>query len=122
MEFEVSIQEERGILSGKIEGDLTRELAAKYFAQVGELATKKGLTRVLTDVRSARLRVDELDMKSLSKELSSLGLPPAYKRAIVLSEDVKAYKTWENYCFSNGYQRLKLFFDQEKAVDWLSEN
>ena len=122
MEFEVSIQEERGILSGKIEGDLTKELAAKYFAQVGELATKKGLTRVLTDVRSARLRVDELDMKSLSKELSSLGLPPAYKRAIVLSEDVKAYKTWENYCFRNGHQRLKLFLDQEKAVDWLSEN
>ena len=122
MEFEVSIQEERGILSGKIEGDLTGELAKEYFAQVGELASEKGLTRVLTDVRSARLLANELEMESLSSELSSLGLPPAYKRAIVLSEDVKAYKTWENYCFRNGYQRLKLFFDQEKAVDWLSEN
>ena len=122
MEFEVSIQEERGILSGKIEGDLTGALAKKYFTQVGELASEKGLTRVLTDVRSARLLANELEMESLSSELSSLGLPPAYKRAIVLSEDVKAYKTWENYCFRNGYQRLKLFFDQDKAVDWLSEN
>jgi len=122
MEYKVSIQEGGGIVSGKIEGDLTKELAAEYFTQVGELAAKKGVTRVLTDVRSARLLASEDDMETLSSELSSLGLPPAFKRAIVLSEDVKGYKTWENYCFSNGHQRLKLFFDQEKAVDWLSQN
>lgn len=122
MDFKVSYQVGEGIVSGKIEGDLTKELAAKYFTQVGELASERGYSRVLTDVRSARLVASEVDMESLSKELSSLGLAPAYKRAIVLTEDVKAYKTWENYCFRNGFQRLKLFFDQDKAVDWLSEN
>ena len=122
MDFKVSYQIGEGIVSGKIEGNLTKELAAKYFIQVGELASERGYSRVLTDVRGARLVASEVDMDSLSKELSSLGLAPAFKRAIVLTEDVKAYKTWENYCFRNGFQRLKLFFDHDKAVDWLSEN
>ena len=122
IDFKVSYQVEGGIVSGKIEGGLTKELAAKYFTQVGALASERGYSRVLTDVRAARLLANVVDMESLSKDLSSLGLAPAFKRAIVLSEDVKAYKTWENYCFRNGYQQIKLFFDHEKAVDWLSEN
>ena len=122
MDFRLSYQEEERIIAGRIVGVLTKDLAAQYFAQVGELASKRGCSRVLTDVRAARLEASELDMETLSKDLTNMGLTPTYKRAIVLNEDVKKYKTWENYCFRNGHQRIKLFFDQDKAVDWLSEN
>ena len=122
MDFSVSYQEGWDVVSGKIEGNLTRDLAAQYFTQAGEIASTRGCSKILTDVRNARLVADEPDMVSLSKELTQLGLKPAIKRAIVLAEDVKGYKVWENHCFRNGHLRLKLFFDQEQALDWLSEN
>ena len=122
MDFSVSYQEGREVVSGKIEGDLTKELATQYFTEVSEVASTRGCVGILTDVRNAKLVADEPDMASLSQELTSIGLRPTIKRAIVLTDDVKGYKVWENYCFRNGHLRLKLFFDRDKALDWLSEN
>ncbi len=122
MEFSVSYEEGLDVVSGKIEGDLTVEIAAEYFAKVGEVASQRGCERVLTDVRSAKLMASEEGMLALSRELESIGMDTKFRRAIVLNDDVKGYKVWENYCFRQGYTRIKLFYDQLKALDWLGSN
>ncbi len=117
----VEFEEGLNIVSGRISGDLTREVAKNYLAKVGELAAQRRCERVLTDVRNASLTATEEDMQCLSKELAQIGLSSSYRRAIVLSEDVSGYKSWENHCLTVGHKNLKLFVDCDLAKEWLSE-
>lgn len=119
MEFSVSYEEGLGVVSGRIEGDLTVENAAEYFARVGEVAGKKGCLKVLTDVRRARLDASEGEMLELAEALNTMGVEAKLWRAIVVDDDVKGYKVWDNCCFRQGHHQVKLFLDLRKAIDWL---
>lgn len=121
MNIEVEFEERSNIVSGRISGELTREIAKSYFTTIGEVAAEKGCERVLTDVREASLRVTEEDMQSLSQELAQIGMSSSYRRAIVLRDDVSTYKVWENHCFTAGHKNLRLFVDSDVAREWLSE-
>lgn len=119
--IEVEVIEKFNMVSGRIEGDLTKEIAKRYFEEVGKIASQNGLKRVLTDLREANLKADELDMRDLSQELTQLGLVSDHKRALVVREDVSGYKQWENYCLSAGYKKIRLFVDDDTAIEWLAE-
>lgn len=123
-QMEVSVEFEEGlkIVSGTISGDLTKEIAADYFTQVGRVVSERNCHRVLTDVRQAYLRATEEDMRSLSQELAQIGLKSSCKRAIVLKDDVSGYKRWENHCFTAGYKNVRLFVDCDLAKEWLTEH
>ena len=115
------MKEENAILCGKIEGDLTKNIAREYFKEVTALAKGIELKGLLTDVRSANLMACEEDMETLSQELSQLGLDDKMRRALVVREDVRDYKVWENHNFRAGYFWLRLFLDCERAEEWLVE-
>ena len=119
--IKVEVIDGLNIVSGKIEGDLTKEIAKRYFEEVGKVASQNGLNRVYTDLREASLKADEQDMSELSQELARLGMACFYKRALIVKEDVKGYKRWENHCLSAGYKHLRLFVDDEAAMKWLAE-
>ncbi|MFY0592497.1 hypothetical protein [Roseivirga sp.] len=122
MNIEVDFLERSNIVSGRISGELTKEIAKHYFTEVGEIAAENGCERVLTDVRDADINVTDHDMRVLSKELVQIGLSSSYRRAIVLKDDVSVYKEWGNHCFSAGHKNLRLFVDCEVAKEWLSEH
>jgi len=119
--IKVGVVDKLQIVSGKIEGDLTLELAKAYFEEVGMVANQHGLKKVLTDLRSACLKADEQDMSLLARELTQLGVASSYRGAVVMKEDVRGYKQWENHCLSAGYREMRLFVDDETAMKWLSE-
>lgn len=119
MKFNVRFEEGLGIISGAITGDLTRQIAADYFAEVGKVTVASKCMRVLTDLRNAQLKANDLDMADLSKQLRFIGIGQAVRRALLISDDVRGYKAWENYCFREGYLQIRLFVESEKAIDWL---
>ena len=119
--IKVEVVDSLKLVSGKIEGDLTKEIAKRYFEQVGKIANQNGLNRVITDLREASLKADEIDMSELSQELAQLGVSSFYKRAVVVREDVKGYKQWENHNLSAGHRDMRLFVDHETAMEWLAE-
>lgn len=119
--IKVEVVDRLKIVSGKIEGNLTLELAKAYFREVGLKANQHGLKKVLTDLRTASLQVDEKDMTFLARELTQLGVASSYRGAVVMKEDVRGYKQWENHCLSAGYREMRLFVDDETAMKWLSE-
>lgn len=119
--IKVEVVEGLNLVSGKVKGDLTKEIAKRYFEEVGKIANQNGLKRVLTDLREANLKADEQDMQCLSQELAQLGVACSYKRAVVVREDVRGYKQWENHCLSAGFREMRLFVDDELAVEWLAE-
>ncbi len=122
--MEISVVNEGGldIVSGRIEGDLTKQIAVDYFAQVSKVAQERDIKRVLTDVRRAKLMAGDEDMKCLSLELPEIGMEQSCRRAILIKNDIKGYKTWENYCFRHGFHKVKIFLDEDLAVHWLSQN
>ncbi len=122
MEILVVNEEGLDIVSGMIDGDLTKQIAADYFAEVSKIAQAHDIKRVLTDVRRAKLLAGDEEMKSLSLELPGIGIDQSCRRAILISNDIEGYKTWENYCFKHGFHKVKIFLDQEVAIDWLSQN
>lgn len=119
--IKVEVVDNLNIVSGKIEGDVTLESAKAYFEEVGKIADQQGLKKILTDLREARLKADENDMSLLSQELAQLGVACSCRRALVVKEDVKGYKHWENHCLSAGFRELKLFVDDDAALRWLTE-
>lgn len=119
--IKVEVVDEFNMVSGRIEGDLTKEIAKRYFEEVGKVANQHGLKRVLTDLREANLKADELDMRELSQKLTQFGLVSDHKRALVVREDVSGYKQWENYCLSAGHKKIRLFVDDDAAMEWLAE-
>ena len=119
--FKIDVVDNLSLVSGKVDGDLTKEIAKRYFEEVGKVANQYGLKRVLTDLREANLKANEQDMLELSQELAQLGVACSYKRAVVVKEDVRGYKHWENHCLSAGFKEMRLFVDDEIAVEWLAE-
>lgn len=117
----VEVVDRLNLISGKLEGDITKEVAKRYFQEVGKVADQKGLNRVITDLREANLKADERDMRDLSKELAQLGLACTFRRAMVVKNDVNDYKLWENHCLSAGHKDLRLFSDKDAALEWLAE-
>jgi hypothetical protein len=117
--LKVGYEENLDQISGKIEGELTHEVAKNYFKEVAEIVKATNCSKILTDVRLAKLSALESEMESLSSELTSIGIVLASRRAILVSEDIKQYKTWENYCFRNGHKSIRLFMDEQAAQDWL---
>lgn len=117
----VEVVDRLKLISGKIEGDVTKEVATRYFQEVGKVADQKGLNRVITDLREANLRLDERDMSDLSQELTQLGMACTVRRAMVVKNDVNDYKLWENHCLSAGHRDLRLFSDKDAALEWLAE-
>lgn len=117
--LKVGYEKNQDQICGRIEGDLTHEVAKQYFSEVSAVAKETKCAKILTDVRLARLSATESEMESLSSELPAMGIALDSRRAILVTEDIKQYKTWENYCFRNGFKGIRLFMDAEAAHDWL---
>jgi hypothetical protein len=115
----VGYEKSLGQISGRIDGELNEEVARHYFTQVAEVIKATQCHRVLTDVRFAKLNAREGEMETLSAELITMGIVVGSRRAILVNEDIKQYKTWENYCFRNGYKNIRLFIDEQAANEWL---
>jgi hypothetical protein len=115
----VGYEKDLGQICGRIDGELNQEVARHYFKQVAEVIKATNCNRVLTDVRLAKLNALEGEMEDLSAELVLMGITVDSRRAILLNDDIKQYKTWENYCFRNGYKSIRLFMDEKAANAWL---
>ncbi|WP_422354352.1 hypothetical protein [Roseivirga pacifica] len=122
MDFHVEVLSEVGVISGKVEGDLTLVVAREYLKQVNRAIRDSGVERIVSDLRSSSVKINKVELESLSKELVQLGTKKVCRRAIVLSGDVNVYKQWENLNLREGFHYLKLFVDKDQAMEWLVEH
>ena len=117
----VGYEDQKDHVLGRIEGALTKDVASNYFTKLVSVTSEKNCVKVLTDVRKAKLMADEKDMEELAKDLEpKIGVPVHLKRALLVEDDVKAYKTWENFCFKSGHKNMRIFSNEEAATEWLN--
>ena len=53
MDFHVEVLSEVGVISGKVEGDLTLVVAREYLKQVNRAMRDSGVERIVSDLRSS---------------------------------------------------------------------
>ena len=113
--------EDKGIVFGKIEDAITLELAIAYLSEASELAAANGAKKILTDTRTSNVDINDEGIEILSRSLEELGVTPDLKRAVLIRDDVKFFKLWENLNLKEGRAQLKLFIEEDLAFDWLSK-
>lgn len=107
------------VIMGKVKGELTIEVAKNYLGDIRDLSKFTEIKAILTDLTNAQLRMDSEEIRELSKELSSIAFDKNAKRAVLLPYELKAYSDWQTYNEDEGFDNLRSFFDNRKAVDWL---
>ncbi|MGW8121810.1 hypothetical protein ACV07N_04050 [Roseivirga echinicomitans] len=115
----VGYEMEKDYVFGKIDGDLTKEIASNYFSKVSKVAKEYGCNKLFTDLREAVLVASRKEMEIMAVDLKDFELDFCMKRAVLISVNVKDYKSWENFNFRNGFKDIRLFSDELAAIEWL---
>ena len=102
-----------------ISGDLDKNLVANFFMEVGKVAAENNCRRILSDLRTAKIVAPPTDIYDMASSLEKLQIQRTFRRAIVISQDHKDYAFWENVCYNQGHQIVKIFHNYEKAKDWV---
>jgi hypothetical protein len=119
MDYKIEVLRDHQIILGRFNGPLNKENAANYFKEVASMLSTLGTCRLLTDLSNAQLKANEFDASVVSKYISQMDVIKSCKRAVVIKRDVKFYKLWENHNLKSGLRNMRLFLEEEKALEWL---
>lgn len=117
----VGYEDEMDYVFGKIEGELTKDVASSYFSKVAKVAEEYNCYKVITDLRDAQLIATRRELEIMAKELKGVGLDSNFKRALLITENIKDYKVWENFNFHHGFKDIRLFSNEEVALEWIKQ-
>lgn len=105
-----------GVIDKRIMDDLTK--------QTLRLVQQHSCFRVLADLRRASSAVSTLDLFQRAREtaqhVSATNIPPSYKRALVVGENIEDPLFFETVS-QNREQQVRIFQDMETAKRWLIE-
>ena len=121
MRYEITADQDRGLIQTKVWGELTVETVTELTSEVGAVAAKLGFARFLFDMREASENASTTDAFILAADPEKRGMHPQYRRAIVHRGKEEAYAFFENVSVNRGY-RVKTFTDIDRALEWLQED
>jgi hypothetical protein len=119
MPFHVTYDSEIDCVVTTVAGDMDKNLVADFFAEVGKIAVANNCSRILSDLRDAKIVAPTTDIYEMAKSIEEKGILTSLKRAIVISKDHEDYTFWETVCYNQGHRRVKIFQNYEQARDWV---
>lgn len=122
MPFTVTYDPETDSVRTRISGSLDKALIAEFFGEVVRVATEHRCTRILSDLRQARVAASAPDIYSEVDSAEHQSVPRDLRRAIVISRDMRDYRFWETVCRHRGHPGVKLFTDYDEAARWVLES
>jgi hypothetical protein len=122
MPFHIKYDADFDCVVTKITGNIDKNLISKFFTEVGKVAADHNCSRILSDLREAKVNAPVSHMYEMAKTIEKLNIKKSFRRAVVISTDHKDYEFWETVCYNQGYQFVKIFQDYEQARDWVTEN
>ncbi len=120
MTIRVVYDSEMDCLLTSVTGPLDKEVALALLSEVGRVAVENQCTRVLSDLREAKIVASTAEIYRIAKSLGDTQITKAFKRAVVVSRDEEDYAFWETVCFNQGYQNVKIFRDYDEAKQWIA--
>lgn len=105
---------------GCVEGDFDSSTMNSMATDLAILSSEYRCTRLLMDLRNARMKLSMIDIYYVPKILLDIGVPLEFKRALVVSNLDEKYHFLELVSL-NRAQRIRIFTDPESAINWLTE-
>ena len=118
MPYKVYYEEEGDYLSVTVEGDFALSTLKDLAADVAKSIAQYGCNRILNDMRQAKLTKRTIDIYNMPKTAKSSGVDFYCKRALVVSEQSSDFHFLETV-FRNQGHNVKMFTDNEEAINWL---
>lgn len=119
MSFAIQLDQNQDLINTKLIGEFTPDLLLEFFQDLLLKVKHSGIKRVFTDATELKLEMSLEEFSHLPNQLLKIGFPTDLRRAILVEGDTEVFKQWENLLFSRGFQRVKLFWSEESALEWL---
>lgn len=126
MPFIIFLDKETGIIHGKIKGKTDNLVLRKYALEMDKVISAENKKLILSDYREAFFSFSVLELFHLPEKhnllLESLGKNiHALKRALLVSKsDDEMANFFEDVAVNRG-QNVKVFTDEEEAINWLQQ-
>lgn len=117
--IEVTYDREADCVRTKIVGRLDNTVVSAFFAEVGRVSAENRCSRILSDLREARIAASTMDIYEEVQKPEHSGIPRSHRRAIVISRDMRDYRFWETTCRNRGFLGVRIFTNYDEAADWL---
>ncbi len=118
MKYELSYDQERDLIVGRVDGDIDRVLVNAMASKFAELVASSGCRKLLNDLRGARITHSTFDIYSMPRIVDKQGVPIGCRRALVISEPLEDFKFLETVSVNVG-QQVRIFNDPKEALEWL---
>jgi hypothetical protein len=119
--YDINLDHENKIVHVVAHGDFVRKTGEEIITKV-RLTALEHLYHILFDVRQASTNVTLSDWYFMPRELQVFKKPNTHKikTALLISrgKEEKGYRFYENVT-SNLGRKLKVFFSEEEAMEWL---
>ena len=121
MSFSISLVEDQSLIRAELREALTPEIVTDFFSQLQQQIETHQVTRLLTDASKAIFEIPLEEFGLIPSKMRDGGFPSNIKRAIVVGTEMESFKLWENLLVSEGYYQVKLFWEENKALEWLND-
>lgn len=120
MQYEVSYNEERDVVAGRVFGDLDPAEVREMAAEFARLAKTHGCRKLVNDLRDADAFYSALSIHTMPKMLHEQGGLMPCLRALVVPEDSQALSFLESVAQTIG-ETVGIFTDWESAMEWFTK-
>jgi hypothetical protein len=121
MPFNIEYDAEQDCIFSTFIGEITMGVTKEYIAALLPVLEKTGCRRVLSDSRSAELKLTSRDILQFPKMAEASPLTANLKRAVLASPGTSGYELYETLSTMQG-QNVKVFQTRAEALQWLLED
>ncbi len=121
MGYELSYNQERDLIVGRVEGKIDPALVKAMASELAELVASSGCRKLLNDLRRADTTPSAFDVYDMPRIVDKQGVPIACRRALLVSEPSGDFAFLETVSVNVG-QQVRIFTDLEASLEWLEES
>jgi len=121
MNCELTYDEERDLIVGRIYGEFDSSVVMKMTTDLAAMVRRHGCSRVLNDLRGATITSATLSICNMPRVVDQAGVPIKCKRALIIREASADFHFLET-AFVNIGQEVRIFTDRDDAIEWLTDS
>jgi len=118
MSYEIDYINEQDYIVVTVTGDFGLSSLKEMAADVAGSIERHGCSRILNDMREARLTGNSFNIYNMPKTASQAGIGPRCRRALLVKERTSDFHFLETVFINQGHI-VKLFTDLDEALRWL---
>jgi len=121
MGYSISLSENKKYIICRVTGQITLDTAREFTKELDRLSRAHKIKRFLTDVRDAQNALSTFENYNFAyKDMAEMNLQRDVRSAILIGAADKTHDFVATVTQNAGYG-VRIFYDEDAAIEWLSE-